>query len=55
MNDIKHLDRVEELNILISGHKCTTGCIGAYFKDIPEDNNILRYSSDNGCYAKIFQ
>ncbi|TQR19987.1 histidine phosphatase family protein [Psychrobacillus vulpis] len=38
----------KELNILISGHKCTTGCIGAYFEGIPEDGNILRMSSSNG-------
>lgn len=37
-------------NILISGHRCTTGCIGAYFKGMPEDRNILRFSSDNGQY-----
>lgn len=41
---------VREVNILISGHKCTTGCIGAYFEGIPEDGNILRFSSDNGEY-----
>jgi len=37
-----------DVNILISGHRCTTGCIGAYFEGIPEDHNILRFSSDNG-------
>ncbi|MFF2755285.1 histidine phosphatase family protein [Psychrobacillus sp. NPDC058041] len=39
-----------ELNILISGHRCTTGCIGAYFEGIPKDKNILRLSSNNGEY-----
>ncbi|CAG9613335.1 Putative phosphoserine phosphatase 2 [Bacillus rhizoplanae] len=39
-----------ELNILLSGHRCTTGCIGAYFEGMPEDGNILRFSSDNGEY-----
>lgn len=39
-----------EANILLSGHRCTTGCIGAYFEGIPEDRNILRYSSDNGAF-----
>ncbi|QFG00005.1 histidine phosphatase family protein [Psychrobacillus glaciei] len=39
-----------QLNILISGHKCTTGCIGAYFEGIPKDKNILRFSSNNGKY-----
>ncbi|UCZ54669.1 histidine phosphatase family protein [Bacillus shivajii] len=37
-------------NILLSGHRCTTGCIGAYFEGIPEDQNILRFSSNNGDY-----
>lgn len=39
-----------DLNILISGHRCTTGCIGAYFEGIPKDKNILRLSSNNGEY-----
>ncbi|WP_199615115.1 histidine phosphatase family protein [Paenibacillus alkalitolerans] len=39
-----------QVNILISGHKCTTGCIGAYFNGMPEDRNILRFSSNNGDY-----
>ncbi|MFJ8064037.1 histidine phosphatase family protein [Psychrobacillus sp. NPDC096426] len=40
----------KELNILLSGHRCTTGCIGAYFEGILEDGNILNLSSDNGEY-----
>ncbi|PED05656.1 histidine phosphatase family protein [Bacillus pseudomycoides] len=43
-----------ELNILLSGHKCTTGCIGAYFEGIPGDRNILRFSSNNGEY-KVYK
>jgi len=43
----------KEVNIIISGHRCTTGSIGAYFEGIPEDGNILRYSSNNGEY-KIY-
>ncbi|GKV55902.1 hypothetical protein NCCP2222_18490 [Sporosarcina sp. NCCP-2222] len=39
-----------DLNILISGHRCTTGCIGAFFEGIPTDRNILKFSSDTGCY-----
>ncbi|WP_173108114.1 histidine phosphatase family protein [Bacillus sp. KH172YL63] len=38
----------KDVNILISGHRCTTGGIGAYFKGIPTDLNILQYSSNNG-------
>lgn len=37
-------------NIFISGHRCTTGCIGAYFNGILDDGNILRFSSGNGEY-----
>ncbi|HEX5564817.1 MAG TPA: histidine phosphatase family protein [Sporosarcina sp.] len=44
----------QEIKILIAGHRCTTGCIGAYFEGIPEDQNILRYSSDNGDF-KVYQ
>ncbi|WP_010271852.1 phosphoglycerate mutase family protein [Paenibacillus senegalensis] len=40
----------EEANILISGHRCTTSCIGAYFNGLPQDGNILKYSSGNGEY-----
>ncbi|QTC42609.1 histidine phosphatase family protein [Bacillus sp. V3] len=44
----KHSDK--GVNILLSGHRCTTGGIGAYFEGVPEDQNILRYSSDNGSF-----
>ena len=53
MNDLENKNRDREINILLSGHRCTTGCIGAYFEGIPNDNNILRHSSDNGDY-KIY-
>lgn len=39
-----------EINILLSGHRCTMGCIGAYFEGVPEDGNILKFSSNNGYY-----
>lgn len=38
----------KEMNILICGHRCTTGCIGAYFEGIPNDGNVLKFSSDTG-------
>ncbi|MEK4486322.1 histidine phosphatase family protein [Psychrobacillus sp. FSL H8-0484] len=41
-----------EVNILLSGHRCTTGCIGSYFEGISKDGNILRFSSENGEYKK---
>jgi uncharacterized phosphatase len=37
-----------DMKILLSGHRCTTGCIGAYFQGIPQDQNLLKYSSENG-------
>ncbi|MEK8127676.1 histidine phosphatase family protein [Paenibacillus filicis] len=53
MQDLEREYGNEDVRILISGHRCTTGCIGAYFDGLPEDGNILRYSSDNGDY-KIY-
>ncbi|GGG58070.1 histidine phosphatase family protein [Paenibacillus radicis (ex Gao et al. 2016)] len=50
MNEIKEHHGGTEVNILLSGHRCTTGCIGAYFEGIPKDGNLLRFSSDNGQY-----
>jgi uncharacterized phosphatase len=44
----------KDVNILLSGHRCTTGCIGAYFEGMPEDGNILQYSSSNGEY-KVYR
>ncbi|HDX9590999.1 TPA: histidine phosphatase family protein [Bacillus pseudomycoides] len=50
MNELESKYGKKELNILLSGHRCTTGCIAAYFEGIPEDSNILRISSNNGEY-----
>jgi probable phosphoglycerate mutase len=50
MGEIENEYSDREVNILLSGHRCTTGCIGAYFEGIPEDGNILRFSSNNGEY-----
>jgi probable phosphoglycerate mutase len=52
MREIEAKFGTSELNILLSGHRCTTGCIGAYFEGIPDDGNILRFSSDNGDYKE---
>ncbi|QFT87598.1 Putative phosphoserine phosphatase 2 [Bacillus sp. THAF10] len=46
----QHHSSNREQNILLSGHRCTTGCMGAYFEGIPADGNILKYSSDTGNY-----
>lgn len=43
----------EDVTILISGHKCTTGCISAYFEGMPSDGNFLNLSSGNAEY-KLF-
>ncbi|WP_028608733.1 histidine phosphatase family protein [Paenibacillus harenae] len=50
MQELKNEYGSRDINILLSGHRCTTGCIGAYFEGIPEDGNILKFSSDNGHY-----
>ncbi|MGD6774192.1 histidine phosphatase family protein [Sutcliffiella horikoshii] len=53
MKELEKQHGKKELNVLISGHRCTTGCIGAFFEGIPSDGNILKFSSDTGDY-KIF-
>lgn len=50
LHELKAKHNGSEVNILLSGHRCTTGCIGAYFEGIPEDGNLLRFSSNNGEY-----
>jgi uncharacterized phosphatase len=52
MAELETLHGKENKNILISGHRCTSGAIGAFFKGIPEDQNILKLSSDNGKYKQ---
>jgi uncharacterized phosphatase len=54
MGELKNNYGEKELNILISGHRCTTGCIGAYFEGVPEDGNILKFSSGNGDYKVYY-
>lgn len=54
MSELERENKGKELNILLSGHRCTTGYIGSCFKGIPEDENILRFSSNNGDY-KIYR
>jgi uncharacterized phosphatase len=52
MGDLQQLFGDKEVNILLSGHRCTTGGIGAFFNGVPEDRNILQFSSNNGDYKK---
>lgn len=54
MQELEEVHRQGTVNILIAGHRCTTGCIGAYFEGIPQDRNILRFSSNNGEY-RVYQ
>jgi uncharacterized phosphatase len=48
MGELQQNHGEKEVNILLSGHRCTTGGIGAFFEGVPEDQNILRFSSNNG-------
>jgi uncharacterized phosphatase len=50
MQELKANHGTDNVNIFISGHRCTTGCIGAYFSGNPADSNMMRYSSNNGDY-----
>lgn len=50
MNELENQHGINKLNILIAGHRCTTGCIGSFFEGIPSDRNILKFSSDTGDY-----
>lgn len=50
MKELENENGKEKLNILIAGHRCTTGCIGAYFEGIPADGDMLKFSSDTGDY-----
>ncbi len=52
MNELQDRHQQKEKNILISGHRCTTGCIGAFFNGVPADQNILKLSSHNGEYRQ---
>ncbi|MEF3353775.1 histidine phosphatase family protein [Paenibacillus sp. GYB006] len=54
MNELESMYGNTQVNILLSGHRCTTGCIGAYFLGTPEDGNLLKFASANGKY-KTYQ
>lgn len=43
----------EDINILVCGHKCTTGYIFAYLQGMPDDGNFLTMSLPNGAYKVI--
>ena len=46
--------RHEQINVLISGHTCTTGCITAYFEGTPEDNKFIKLANKNA-EVKVFE
>ena len=54
MSEVESTYGNKECNILIVGHRCTTGCMGAYFEGIPSDGNVLKYSSNTGEF-KIYE
>ena len=37
-----------EVNVMIAGHKCTTGCIDCYFNGMPADGDFFSRSVANG-------
>ncbi|WP_219836838.1 histidine phosphatase family protein [Paenibacillus sp. R14(2021)] len=50
MKELESNSGARDVHILIAGHRCTTGCIGAYFEGMPDNGNILKFSSNNGEY-----
>lgn len=37
-----------DANVMIAGHKCTTGCVDCYFNGMPEDGDFFSRSVKNG-------
>lgn len=55
INEIIETYKDKEVNILIAGHKCTTGMISAYFEKFKVEtiyDDFLKLSSKNGEYKK---
>lgn len=53
MDELSEKFNKEDVTVLISGHKCTIGCISAYYEGMPSDGNFLSLSSGNAEY-KMF-
>ena len=51
LDEIKSNPEMQDKNILICGHKCTTACIACYFKGMPKIENMMDYSLKNGEFA----
>ncbi|WP_060667157.1 hypothetical protein [Bacillus sp. CHD6a] len=49
LNSLKN-EAFDGMNILIAGHRCTTGAIRAYLEGAVGKDNVLKYSSNNGDY-----
>lgn len=50
MDNVKSKENIEELNILIVGHKCTVGAIDAYFNEFRDIKESMKNASKNGEY-----
>ncbi len=48
MDEIKSAYGGRDGNIMIAGHKCTTGCIDCYFNGMPADGDFFSRSVANG-------
>lgn len=42
-----------EANVLVCGHKCTTGAISAFVEGMPEDKNFLKLACPNGTFKVL--
>ena len=48
MDELVARYREREANVMIAGHKCTTGCIDCYFNGMPENGDFFSRSVKNG-------
>jgi len=54
MKDNESKFKDNSLNILISGHKDTTGCMRAFFEGMSNDGNFMRFALSNGKTVSYF-
>lgn len=48
LRELKEEYSGKDVNIMIAGHKCTTGCIDCFFNGLPEDGDFFSRSVKNG-------
>lgn len=48
MDEIVARYKNTNVNVMIAGHKCTTGCIDCYFNGFPDDGDFFSRSVKNG-------